>query len=84
MTHISRLLGRSAIEENGDEKSDLDLGLPTEIDWGTYSHSIIESLSEKKMMNAKKGKRFSFDVLNVFERAKAKGKGANMIHITSC
>ncbi len=66
----------SVIEEKGNEKSNLDLGLSKEIDWGEYSHSIIEPLSEKKTMNTKKGKRFSFDVLNLFERVKAKGEGA--------
>ena len=74
MKHIIPRL--SVIEEREIEKSDLDLGLPKESDWGEYSHSIIGPLSEKKTMNTKKGKRFSFDVLNLFERVKAKGEGA--------
>jgi len=79
MTHISTLLGRTFKDDNG-EKSDLELGLPKEVDWGTYAHSMIDPLSEKKK-SAKKDKRFPFDMLNLFERIKSKDEGAWIIHI---
>lgn len=82
MKHVPRLFGRSVEDFNG-EISDLDLGLPKEIDWGTYTHSMIEPLTEKKtkkkVANATKGKRFPLNVLNFYERIKAKDEGTYII-----
>ena len=74
MMHISSLFGRTFKDDNG-EKSDLELGLPKEVDWGTYAHSMIEPLSEEKK-SAKRDKRFSFDMLNLFKRIKSNDEGA--------
>lgn len=74
MTHISTLLGRTFKDDNG-EKSDLELGLPKEVDWGTYAHSMIEPLSEEKK-SSKRYKRFPFDMLNLFKRIKSNDEGA--------
>lgn len=74
MTHISSLFGRTFKDDNG-EKSDLELGLPKEVDWGTYAHSMIEPLSEEKK-SSKRYKRFPFDMLNLFKRIKSNDEGA--------
>ena len=48
VSHIPKLWVRRLSKETVGEESDLDLGLPKEVDWETYSLGAIDPLCEKK------------------------------------
>jgi hypothetical protein len=69
----------NAVKVEDDSRSeDIDLGLPRETDWSSYSHSELDPLQEK---TTKDGSRYSFDPRTfLFERIKTKAEREQAEH----